>query len=100
MVAELFAGFRLGSREKENHDRFNDLLLSRRTEILYADRKTLEFYATIFSELRKKGRPIPTNDIWIAAVARQYQFPLCTLDSDFRFVDGLKLVRALSDFKH
>ena len=96
-VGELLAGFRLGNRENENRNRMNDLLISRHTEILYADRNTPEFYATIFSELRRKGRPIPTNDIWIAALARQHDMPVCSLDTHFKFVDGLKLVTDATD---
>jgi predicted nucleic acid-binding protein len=99
-IGELLAGFRLGNREQENRNRLDDLLSLNRAEILYPDRQTAECYASIFSELRKKGTPIPTNDIWIAALARQYQFPLCSYDSDFESVNDLVLVRRLNDLKH
>ena len=69
-VGELLAGFKLGNREQENRSRLDDLLSLDRAETLYPDRQTAECYASIFSELRRKGTPIPTNDIWIAALAK------------------------------
>jgi len=41
--------------------------------------------------LRLKGRPIPENDIWIAAVALQHGLPLATRDDHFNEVDGLRV---------
>jgi tRNA(fMet)-specific endonuclease VapC len=53
------------------------------------DEDTAEYYAQIVSDLRKNGIPIPTNDIWIAAVAFQHRFRLFTKDRHFQAVPGL-----------
>lgn len=62
-------------------------------EVLYPDNSTLDYYASIYSQLRKKGKPIPTNDIWIAAIAIQHDLSLMTLDNHFGFVEGLSIIR-------
>jgi len=52
-------------------------------------RETAEAYSEIRRELKAAGKPIPTNDLWIAALARQHQMRLITRDSHFRGVRGL-----------
>jgi tRNA(fMet)-specific endonuclease VapC len=58
-------------------------------EVLVVDEKTAGLYAEIRHELRTSGHPIPENDIWIAALARQYNSPLVTRDQHFDFIPGL-----------
>lgn len=53
---------------------------------------TTQYYAEIVLELKRKGKPIPTNDLWIAALCRQYSLPLLSRDSHFDFVGGIKRV--------
>jgi tRNA(fMet)-specific endonuclease VapC len=53
---------------------------------------TTHHYAEITLELRQKGRPIPTNDIWIAALCRQHSFPLLSRDRHFDLVAGTKRI--------
>ena len=53
---------------------------------------TSEFYAKIITELRNLGKPIPTNDIWIASMAFQYGLKLFTLDNHFKEAPGLFLL--------
>jgi tRNA(fMet)-specific endonuclease VapC len=53
---------------------------------------TTHYYAEITLELRQKGRPIPTNDIWIAALCRQHSFPLLSRDRHFDLVPGAKRI--------
>lgn len=53
------------------------------------DEETAERYAMILGTLRKKGRPIPTNDIWIAACAMQHGAKLLTTDRHFSHVDQI-----------
>jgi tRNA(fMet)-specific endonuclease VapC len=62
-------------------------------ELLVCDKSTAEEYGQIKAMLRAKGRPIPENDIWIAAQARQYSLPLITRDEHFKQVDGLLIER-------
>jgi len=60
--------------------------------VLGVDETTAERYAEIREELRRKGRPIPANDLWIAALARQHALPLLSRDQHFDSVPGLKRV--------
>ena len=58
-------------------------------QILDIDERTTFSYSTVRSELKKAGKPIPSNDIWIAALCRQYSLPLLSRDRHFDAVPGL-----------
>jgi tRNA(fMet)-specific endonuclease VapC len=60
--------------------------------VLDVDDETTRSYAAIGLELKKKGKPIPTNDLWIAALCRQHSFPLLSRDRHFDLVPGLKRI--------
>ncbi len=62
-------------------------------EILPIDDQTATEYAFIRRELAAAGKPIPVNDLWIAALCRQHDLPLMTLDTHFDAVKGLRLIR-------
>jgi len=53
---------------------------------------TTHYYAEITLELKKKGKPIPTNDLWIAALCRQHSLPLVSRDRHFDMVAGNRRV--------
>jgi len=53
----------------------------------------------VYYGLRKKGNPIPTNDMWIAATALQYNLALFSYDKHFQAIDGLKTGSGIADFK-
>jgi len=91
-IGELLSGFKAGSREKKNRAELAEFLDSPRVRLYGIDEDTAEFYATILNELRKKGEPLPTNDIWIASVAFQHGFPLFTKDRHFEHISGLILI--------
>jgi tRNA(fMet)-specific endonuclease VapC len=91
VLGELLAGFRCGSREAENRRELEHFLDSPRVEILNIDEETADFYAEVFRALKEKGRPIPTNDLWIAATTLRHGLALATLDDHFRHIDGLLL---------
>ena len=57
--------------------------------VLYADQDTTEIYGQVKAELAQLGKPIPDNDLWIAAMARQYGLPLATRDAHFSAVPRL-----------
>src|SRR5210317_1114451 len=82
-IGELLSGFKGGSREKENRKELEEFLDAPRVKIYGIDDDTAEFYAEILNNLRKKGRPIPTNDIWIASVAMQHGLKLFSKDHHF-----------------
>lgn len=59
--------------------------------VLEIDNITAEFFGEITAALYKKGKPIPTNDIWIAATAKQHNLKLISRDKHFTEVDGILL---------
>jgi tRNA(fMet)-specific endonuclease VapC len=87
VLGELVFGARKSSRAAENLARVEDL--SQQVVVLDCDRDTARQYGAIKHALRLKGRPIPDNDIWIAAIARQYHLTLITRDTHFAEVDDL-----------
>jgi tRNA(fMet)-specific endonuclease VapC len=60
--------------------------------ILCVDEKTAVEYARIRGELRQAGRPIPSNDVWIAALARQHSMPVLSKDAHFDLVPQVKRI--------
>jgi tRNA(fMet)-specific endonuclease VapC len=58
--------------------------------VLYPDRATADLYATIRNELKKRGRPIPENDIWIAALARQFELDVVSQDAHFDHIPDIR----------
>lgn len=91
-IGELLSGFRQGGMELKNRRELEQFLNSPRVVIYHIDQDTSEFYSQIVTNLRQIGKPIPTNDIWIAAVAFQNGLKLFTRDSHFQAVPGLFLV--------
>ena len=91
VVGELRAGFAAGNREAENLTNLGQFLASPRVAVLFPDELTAEHYARVFLQLRKLGAAIPTNDLWIAALAVQHGVELCTSDAHFRQVAGLTI---------
>jgi predicted nucleic acid-binding protein len=57
---------------------------------LSVDEQTTIPYAAVRSELKKAGTPIPSNDVWIAALCRQHSLPLVSRDRHFDFVAGIE----------
>ena len=92
VIAELITGFSLGGREKKNREELEAFLDAPRVEILPHEFETAEFYALIVKKLKMKGRPIPTNDIWIAANALKHGLALYSFDGHFQEIDGLLLL--------
>ena len=62
------------------------------SRVLVIDEFTTRSYAEISLELRKMGKPIPTNDIWIAALCRQHELPLLSRDRHFDTVRGIRRI--------
>ncbi|MCP4629467.1 MAG: type II toxin-antitoxin system VapC family toxin [bacterium] len=91
-IGELLSGFKAGSKKNINRAELEEFLDSPRVQLIEIDEDTAEFYSEIQTALKKKGKPIPTNDIWIAATALQYGLKLYTKDQHFKAVPGLVLV--------
>ncbi|MFZ3342476.1 MAG: type II toxin-antitoxin system VapC family toxin [Terriglobales bacterium] len=60
--------------------------------VLDINEPTTHYYAEITLELKRKGKPIPTNDLWIAALCRQHSLPLVSRDRHFDGVEGIKRI--------
>jgi tRNA(fMet)-specific endonuclease VapC len=89
VIGELRAGFAAGSRTRENQATLTRLLQRPSVSALFADDSTTHHYATIYLQLRQKGTPIPTNDLWIAALASQHELILFTRDPHFGHIPQL-----------
>ena len=76
------------SRDRSRYEQWLPVVLAG-CRVLPVDEGTAERYAEIRDELRRIGRPIPENDIWIAALARQHALPVLSRDKHFDFVSGL-----------
>jgi len=83
VVGELRAGFAVGTQGTRNEAVLRRFLLKRGVAILYADDQTTHHYASVYRQLRKQGTPIPTNDMWIAALVLQHSLVLCARDAHF-----------------
>lgn len=82
----------LRSRHRRNLSLLLDSLV-RESIILRVDETTAQTYAELRDELRRLGRPIPENDVWIAALARQHEEPVVSNDKHFGAVQGLRTIR-------
>jgi predicted nucleic acid-binding protein len=89
VLAELRAGFAAGNRGRRNEAALATFLGSPRVEVLFADEQTTHHYARVFAELRRRGTPIPTNDLWIAALCLQHDLPLLTGNAHFERIPQL-----------
>jgi len=65
--------------------------------VLQIDEETAKIYSKLKFQLKQKGTPIPENDIWIAALSKQYNIQLFTNDKHFGKINGLKLKKANND---
>jgi tRNA(fMet)-specific endonuclease VapC len=86
-IGELFYGAFNSRRQADEIRKLTDFVQAVR--VLDCDSGTAEFYGQVKTKLRRKGRPIPENDIWIAATAMQYELTLAMRDAHFQEVDEL-----------
>jgi tRNA(fMet)-specific endonuclease VapC len=84
VLGELYSGFRAGDRCGENMAQLAQFLSKPSIRIWNVTEETALRYAEVDVYLRKKGRPIPRNDVWIAAVALEHGLQVLTLDGHFR----------------
>jgi len=75
------------SRYRTSHEKWLAGLLND-CMVLDIQEPTTHYYAEILLELKRKGKPIPTNDLWIAALCRQHALPLLSRDRHFDLVEG------------
>jgi tRNA(fMet)-specific endonuclease VapC len=92
VLAELRAGFECGTLARRNEGALSQFLNSPRVATLFADEQTTFHYARIFRQLREQGTPIPTHDIWIAALVRQHNLLLYSRDAHFDVLPQLGML--------
>lgn len=85
-LGELLGGFGAGRRPRQNREELRLFFDSPRVRLVPIGGETAERYARIYASLRSAGRPLPINDLWIAASAMEHGAELVTLDRDFRHV--------------
>ena len=92
VLGEILQGFVQGSKETDNRMQLERFLSRDFVELFNVSRPTAETYALLITALRKKGTPLPTNDVWIAAAACSEKVPLISRDKHFLSVPGLQLI--------
>ncbi len=88
-VGELYYGAYKSSHIDENLVRLTEFVA--RNVVLGCDAQTARYYGALKDELRKKGHPIPENDVWIAALAKQHDLVLVSRDKHFAKVTDLQV---------
>ena len=91
VVGELYYGAQKSNKVTENFNKINAFVEEH--TFLFCDLETAQWYGIIKNQLQRKGRPIPDNDIWIAAIAIQHGLILVTRDAHFDEVESLQTER-------
>ncbi len=89
VTGELYYGAELSNNPVKNLKKIKNFLKS--FEVVVSDDTTSKYYAKIKKQLKIKGTPIPENDIWIAALARQYDLILVSNDQHYNLIDSIKI---------
>ncbi|HWC15526.1 MAG TPA: type II toxin-antitoxin system VapC family toxin [Terriglobales bacterium] len=92
VLGELRAGFAVGSQGPRNEAILRPFLLKPGVDVLYADEQTTHHYASVYGQMHKQGTPIPTNDMWIAALVLQHSLMLYDRDPHFNALPQLTRV--------
>ena len=90
VCGELLFGAKNSAKYQENEPKCHAFISN--CNLLNINELIAEEYAKTRNELKKKGRPIPENDIWIAATCIVNNVPLLTFDSDFNHVNDLTII--------
>jgi tRNA(fMet)-specific endonuclease VapC len=93
-VGELYYGAWKSQRRQENIAQVDELVAE--SVVLSCDVGAARWYGEVKNVLRLKGRPIPENDLWIAAIAMEHDLVVATQDAHFEEIDNLKVERWLN----
>jgi len=89
VVGELLYGALKSAQVRPNVDRIEEFVVT--NSVLACDLDTARHYGQIKHRLRRKGRPLPDNDLWIAALAQQHALTVVSRDKHFQEVNNLKV---------
>lgn len=98
VIGELLYGFDNGNNAGKNREDLQRFLDSPRVACFSISNETARYFSQITLSLKRKGKPIPSNDIWIAAQALENGCMLCSYDQHFLAIEGLITVSSISDF--
>lgn len=89
VLGELYFGAHKSVKIQENLNRIDEFALN--NTVLPCDTETAKTYGDLKDRLKEKGQPLPENDMWIAAIALQYDLTLVTKDLHFGSIENLKI---------
>lgn len=92
VIGELRAGFAAGDRRSENEKILQKFLDAPNVVTVGLNDKTTHEFSDIYLQLRKAGTPIGANDMWIASIGKELDLTVLTTDTDFSYIEGLKLI--------
>lgn len=92
VIGELRSGFAGGAQTRANERTLQRFLAKPGVDLLFATEATTHHYASLHNQLRAQGTPIPTNDLWIAALVLEHNLVLATRDTHFARIPQLMLV--------
>lgn len=90
--AELRAGFAFGTKKLENNKLLDKFMSQSNVFTLNISHATTKIFAELYAELRKTGKTIGQNDLWISSLAIENNLPVLTLDADFKNVKAIDLI--------
>ena len=90
VIGELFYGAENSSKKEKYFEQIKSFI--KEVSIINSTNETAKIYASIKSQLKQEGKPIPENDIWIAAIAIENNKSLVTNDQHFTLIKGLKII--------
>jgi len=97
VIGELYFGFFGGTKFNQNKSQLESFLGKSNIQIVGITLETAEIFGEIQNELKSRGKPIPINDVWIAAQAIEAGAKLVTFDAHFQNVTGLRLWSLVAD---
>jgi tRNA(fMet)-specific endonuclease VapC len=89
VLGELYYGALYSTRVEKNIKDIKSITSN--YNVLKIDEETTIAYGNIKAALRKKGKPIPENDIWIAAIAKRYELVVVTRDKHFKEIESINI---------
>ncbi|MES2970983.1 MAG: type II toxin-antitoxin system VapC family toxin [Patescibacteria group bacterium] len=93
VLGELYYGFYKGTRLRENLSYLARFMQDKRVTVGEVGEDIARVYGEMHAKLRQKGRPVPSNDMWIAAICVERGYSLLTRDSDFSSIPGLAIIK-------
>ena len=91
VAGELLYGFKMGTQELLNRRELDSFMEEPEVRALQTTSETADVFAGVKARLREKGRPMPENDLWIAALCLETGSTLVSFDRHFNQVDGLRV---------